>query len=208
MGELAKSNYGDLTVRRLHPAIGGEVRGVDFSKPLSAETVDAVKQAWADHLVLVFPDQPISDEQHVEVTRYFGEPEVFHQDRIKSKYVREIFRVANTDEDGNIMPPSNPVQQQLSSARKWHTDSSYREKPAIGSLLHGVEISRTGGVTCFTNMYEVYDALPDTLKAKVEGRKARHDFEMLSRLTGAPKPTDAERAAMPAVWNHWCGGIP
>lgn len=200
MSELASANYGDLTVGQLHPAIGGEVRGVDFSKPLSAETVDAVKQAWADHLVLVFPDQPISDEQHVEVTRYFGEPEVFHQDRIKSKYVREIFRVANTDEDGNIMPPSNPVQQQLSSARKWHTDSSYREKPAIGSLLHGVEISRTGGVTCFTNMYEVYDALPDTLKAKVEGRKARHDFEMLSRLTGAPKPTDAERAAMPAVW--------
>ena len=195
-----EASYGALTVRRLHPALAGEVQGVDFSRPLEPATVAAIKQAWADHLVLVFPNQPISDEQHVAVTRYFGEPEVFHQDRIKSKFVREIFRVANTDEDGNIMPPSDPVQQQLSSARKWHTDSSYREKPAIGSLLHGVEISRTGGVTCFTNMYDVYDALPAPLKAQIEGRKARHDFDMLSRLTGAPEATAAERAAMPAVW--------
>ncbi|MFY0612198.1 MAG: TauD/TfdA family dioxygenase [Hyphomicrobiaceae bacterium] len=200
MDELEQTAYGDVTVRRLHPAIAGEVQGVYFSKPLNAGTVEAIKQAWADHLVLVFPSQPISDEQHVKVTGYFGVPEVFHQNRIKSKVVPEIFRVANTDEDGNIIPPSDPVQQQLSSARKWHTDSSYREKPAIGSLLHGVEISRTGGVTCFTNMYAVYDALPDPLKAQVEGRKARHDFDMLSRLTGAPKPTEAERAAMPAVW--------
>lgn len=200
MMQLEQTTYGDVSVARLHPAIAGEVLGIDFSQPLPDATVTAIKQAWADHLVLVFPNQPISDERHVEVTRYFGEPEVFHQDRIKSTVVPEIFRVANTDEDGNIMPPSDPVQQQLSSARKWHTDSSYRAKPAIGSLLHGVEISRTGGVTCFTNMYAVYEALPANLKAQIEGRKARHDFDMLSRMTGAPRATEAERAAMPAVW--------
>ncbi len=200
MDGLQQMTYGDIAVKRLHPAIAGEVRGINFSMRLDTAAVTAIKQAWADHLVLVFPDQPISDEQHVAVTRYFGEPEVFHQDRIKSKYVREIFRVANTDEEGNIMLPSDPVQQQLSSARKWHTDSSYRQKPAIGSLLHGVEISRTGGITCFTNMYDVYEALPGHLKAQIEGRKARHDFDMLSRLTGAPRATEQERAAMPAVW--------
>ncbi|MGI9478758.1 MAG: TauD/TfdA dioxygenase family protein [Hyphomicrobiaceae bacterium] len=200
MSDLGQTVYGDITVQCLHPAIAGAVHGVDFSEPLTAGTVTAIKQAWADHLVLVFPDQPISDEQHVAVTRYFGAPEVFHQNRIKSKTVPEIFRVANTDEEGNLVPPSDPVQQQLSSARKWHTDSSYREKPAIGSLLHGVEISRTGGVTCFTNMYAVYEALPGRLKVQVEGRKACHDFDMLSRLTGAPRATDAERAAMPPIW--------
>ena len=153
-----------------------------------------------DHLVLVFPGQAITDEQHVAVTRYFGEPEVFHQNMIKSRFVKEIFRVANTDEDGNLMPQSHPVQQQLSSAKKWHTDSSYRGKPAMGSLLHGVEVSRTGGMTCFTNMYAVYDALPADWKARVEGRRARHDFAMLSRISGARKPTAEEQAAMPPIW--------
>ena len=190
----------DLSVRKLHPCLGAEVRGVDFMQPLSGDVVAAILRAWADHLVLVFPEQPVSDQQHVDVTRCFGEPEVFHQDILKSTTVAKIFRVSNTDEDGNIMPASHPTMKQLSGARKWHTDSSYREMPAVGSLLHGIEVSRTGGLTCFTNMYAVYEALPDNLKSKIEGRKARHDFEMLSRELGARKPTQAERAAMPAIW--------
>lgn len=189
-----------LAISKLHPAIGAEVRNVDFSKPLTPEIVDDIHAAWMQHLLLVFPDQTITDEQHVETTRYFGEPEIFHQTIIKSKVVKEIFRVANTDEDGNLVPPSDPVQKQLSSTKIWHTDSSYRPVPATGSLLHGIEVSRTGRMTCFTNMYDVYDALPEDWKAKVEGRKCCHDFEHLSRITGGPKPTAAERAAMPPIW--------
>jgi taurine dioxygenase len=188
------------SVRKLHALLGAEVRGVDFRAPLRAEEVAAIKHAWAEHLVLVFPDQPISDEQHVAVTRYFGEPEVFHQNIIKSRRVAEIFRVANTDDDGKLMPPSHPTMKQLSGAREWHTDSSYRERPSVGSLLHGIEISRTGGITCFANMYAAYDALPDQLRKRVEGRRARHDFSMLARELGAREPTDAEKKAMPPVW--------
>ncbi len=191
---------GELSVRKLHPILGAEVRGGDFTKPLADETVKTILNDWSDHLVLVFPDQPITDQQHVDVTRYFGEPEVFHQNILKSTTVAEIFRVSNTDEDGNIMPATHPTMKQLSGARKWHTDSSYREMPAVGSLLHGIEVSRTGGLTCFTNMYAVYEALPDRLKSQIENRKARHDFEMLSRELGARKPTAEERAAMPAIW--------
>jgi taurine dioxygenase len=190
----------DIGVRKLHPSLGAEVLGVDFRTPLHAEMVAAIKQAWAEHLVLVFPDQPITDEQHVAVTRYFGEPEVFHQDIIKSKRVAEIFRVANTDDDGKLMPPSHPTMKQLSGAREWHTDSSYREQPSVGSLLHGIEISRTGGVTCFSNMYAAYEALPERLCRLVEGRRARHDFSMLARELGAREPTEAEKQAMPPVW--------
>ena len=187
-------------VRSLHPAIGAEFRGVDFNGPIDEEAAAAMHAAWMEHLVLVFPDQPVTDARHVEVTRSFGEPEVFHQDILKSTTVREIFRVSNTDEAGTIMPREHPTMQQLSSARTWHTDSSYRPVPAMGSLLHGIEVSRTGGQTCFSNMYAVWEALPEAWKDRIRGRRARHDFEMLSRITGARKPTEAERAAMPPVW--------
>lgn len=134
----------ELKIRRLHPLIGAEVTNVDFQEPLKASIVEKINQAWMDYQILVFPNQKISDEQHVAVTRNFGKPEIFHQSIIKSKFIKEIFHVSNTDENGRLMPQSDPIQQQLSSAKKWHTDSSYRSIPAMGSLPHGVEVSRTG----------------------------------------------------------------
>ena len=88
-----------LKIRRLHPLIGAEVTNVDFNKPLHKSCVEEIHQAWMDYQILVFPGQKISDEQHVSVTRNFGEPEIFHQSIIKSKFKKEIFRVSNTDED-------------------------------------------------------------------------------------------------------------
>ena len=192
-----------LTVTPRHPALGAEVRGIDMRKPMDPTTVRAVRDAWTRHLVLIFPDQPITDQEHVAFTRQFGEPEIFHQTslHLRSDDVKEIFLVSNVDARNRIVMPSDPGQKQLNSSRQWHTDSSYKALPSIGSLLHGIEISRTGGITQFINMYMVYDELPDALRRQVEGRKARHDFAMLSRLTGAPAPSGAERAAVPPVWH-------
>jgi alpha-ketoglutarate-dependent taurine dioxygenase len=188
-------------VRPLNPALGAEVRGVDMRKPLDADAFRELHDIWMKYLVLVFPGQHVTDEQHVEFTRSFGEPEIFHQNIIKSRHVREIFRVSNVDDDGKLMPPDHPTVKQLSLAQSWHTDSSYRKVPCMGALLHGVEVSRTGGETEFTNMYLVYEALPERLKRQVEGRKARHDFGYMHVLEPALKPlTPEERAAMPPVW--------
>lgn len=190
-----------ITIRPLGSALGAEVRGVDMRQPMDAETQEQVLAAWMEHLVLVFPEQRVSDTEHVEFTRGIGEPEIFHQKIIKSKSVREIFRVSNVDEDGVIMPASNPTVRQLSLAQYWHTDSSYMPMPCQGALLHGIEVSRTGGETQFTNMYKVCDALPQSLKDRIEGRKARHNFEHMHTLQTLTPLTDSERAAMPPVWH-------
>jgi alpha-ketoglutarate-dependent taurine dioxygenase len=192
-----------ITVIPRHPALGAEVRGIDMRRPMDGATRQAVVDAWTAHLVLVFPDQDVTDQEHVAFTRHFGEPEIFHQTslNLRSDRVKEIFLVSNVDENDRLMTPSEPSQKQLSSARQWHTDSSYRPMPSVGSLLHGIEISRTGGITQFINMYKVYDDLPPSLRQQVDGRRARHDFGMLHRITGAPAPTKAEQAAMPAVWH-------
>jgi alpha-ketoglutarate-dependent taurine dioxygenase len=189
-----------ISIRELHPALGAEIRGVDLRVPMDETTFRDVHDAWMRHLVVVFPEQRISDAEHVAFTRGFGEPEIFHQQIIRSRAVREIFRVSNVDDDGNLMPPTHTTVQQLSLAQMWHTDSSYREMPCIGSLLHGIEISRTGGVTQFINMYMVYDELPDALRQQVEGRRARHDFGNMHRLRDLKPLTEAEKAAMPPAW--------
>jgi alpha-ketoglutarate-dependent taurine dioxygenase len=189
-----------LAVRKLHPALGAEVRGIDMRRPLDADTFRELHDIWMEHLVLVFPDQHVTDGEHVDFTRHFGEPEIFHQKIIRSERVKEIFRVSNVDENNILMPPDHPVAQQVALAQFWHTDSSYRQIPCTGALLHGVEVSRTGGETQFTNMYLVYDSLPDSLKQQIEGRKAQHNFGHMHTQAKLKPLTEEEKAAMPAVW--------
>jgi len=195
-----ETTTGRFRVKALHPALGAEVRGLDMRAPLDRAAFDELHALWMRHLVLVFPEQRVTDGEHVAFTRHFGEPEIFHQQIIRSQRVPEIFRVSNVDDDGNLMPPEHPTVQQVSLAQLWHTDSSYRTVPCTGALLHGVEVSRTGGETQFTNMYRVYEALPDALRRQVEGRKARHNFGNLHTLRELKPLTEAEKAAMPPVW--------
>ena len=190
-----------LSVRPLGAALGAEVRGIDMHRPLEAETQRELLDLWMEHLVLVFPGQHITDAEHVAFTRFLGEPEIFRQAIIKSKSVREIFRVSNVDDDGVLMPADNPTVRQLSLAQSWHTDSSYLPTPCVGALLHGIEVSRSGGETQFTNMYKVYEALPTALKARIQGRRVRHNFEHMHTLQPLKPLTDAERAALPPVWH-------
>ena len=190
-----------LAIKPLGSALGAEVRGVDMRQPLSDAARSEIHDAWMKYLVLVFPGQHMSDEEHVAFTRFLGEPEIFHQSIIKSKRVREIFQVSNVDEEGQLMPPDHPTSRQLSLAQSWHTDSSYLGTPCVGALLHGIEVSRSGGETQFTNLYSVYEALPTALKQKIEGRKARHNFEHMHTLQTLRPMTDAERAKVPPVWH-------
>src|SRR4029450_7044051 len=128
-----------ITVKPRHPALGAEIRGVDMTRPVDAETVRQVHDAWMKHLVVVFPDQKISDQQHVAFTRNFGEPEIFHQPwlSLRSDGVKEIFLVSNVDEQDRLLPPSEPGQKQLSSSQQGQTDSSYRPTPSVGSAPRG-----------------------------------------------------------------------
>ena len=76
---LNSNDKHELKIRSLHPLIGAEVTNVDFKEPLQSSIVEQIHKAWMEHQILVFPNQKISDEQHVAVTRNFGEPEIFHQ---------------------------------------------------------------------------------------------------------------------------------
>ena len=200
MSQLSDTVQPAPIARTLHPALGAEIGGVDLGRPLDPAAFRAVHDAWMAHLVLVFPAQPISDDEQIAFARQFGELEMHHQDILRSARAPEIFRVANVDEDGRLMAPSHPSVAQISLTKHWHTDSSFRPVPSMGSILRAVEVTEAGGETCFTNMYRVYQALPAALKRQVEGRRARHDFGHLETLAPIKPLSEAERAAMPPVW--------
>ena len=172
-----------IEARRRHPLIGAEVRGVDLSRPLDAATRSRIHDLWMQHLVLVFPDQSISDEQHIAFGRNFGELEIHVSVAHRSSRNAEIYRVSNVDEAGNIIPPRETAWQYINLSWLWHTDSSFREVPSKGSILHGLEVTNAGGNTLFANMYAAYDDLAADMKQRIEGRWVVHDHDHILNLS-------------------------
>jgi len=190
----------DLKIQTLHPALGAEVVGLDLAESMDDETFQAIRDAWMKHLVLAFPNQALSEEQQITFSQRFGALEEHHQDIIKSRSSPQIFRVSNVNDEGNMMASDHPSVAQISLAQRWHTDSSYRAVPSMGSILHGIEVTKEGGETCFSNMYMVYDALNLATKRRITGCRARHDFGHLTKLAPVKPLTESERQAMPPVW--------
>lgn len=171
-----------FTIERRHPALGTEVRGIDLREPLDSRTAQALGALWLEHPLLVFPDQPISDEQHVALARHFGDLEVHVSHAHRSSRNPEIYRVSNVDEAGDLIPPEDTGWQYLSQSWRWHTDSSFREVPSKGSILHGIEVTRRGGNTLFANMCAAWDALPASMQARIEGLEVIHDHAFILSL--------------------------
>lgn len=169
----------DLTVVKRHPLIGAEVRGIDLGQPVDETMLSVLHALWMEHLLLIFPDQDITDEQHITFGRLFGALEVHPSLAHRSSRNKEIYRVSNVDEDGNIVPPKDTAWQYLNLSWLWHTDSSFREVPSKGSILHGIETTNAGGNTLFANMYAAYDDLSDQMKQRIDRLYVIHDHDFI-----------------------------
>ncbi|MCH7743685.1 MAG: TauD/TfdA family dioxygenase, partial [Proteobacteria bacterium] len=64
--------YQLLEIEPLTPRIGAIIHGVDLTMPLSDEMFSEIHDAWMDHLVLFFRDQPITSAQHLALGERFG----------------------------------------------------------------------------------------------------------------------------------------
>jgi taurine dioxygenase len=168
-------NHG-LTITPRHPLIGAEIRGLHLRR-VDDRTFRRVYDAWLEHLVLVFPEQKITAEQQIAFARRFGDLEIHPSREHRSSRHPEIYRVSNVDERGNIMPQKSKGWLYMNLTWLWHTDSSFREVPSLGSILQGIEVPPAGGDTLFANMYAVHEALPDAERLALH----RLDLELPAR---------------------------
>jgi taurine dioxygenase len=143
-------------------ACGATVRGVDLAAPLSAQTVAAIRAAWLEHHVLVFPDQPLSDDNLEAFTLHFGGfgDDPFIQPIDGRDHIIAVHRAA--DEEAPVF------------AEAWHTDWSFQEKPPAGTCLLSKIIPPSGGDTLYANQHAALDAMPADLRARLKNRMAIH----------------------------------
>jgi len=141
---------------------GATVTGIDFSQDIDDASLAAIRAAWLEHHVLAFPNQNIDDPTLERVTQLFGVfgPEPFFVPIDGSDHVVALTRRA--DEKAPVF------------AETWHTDWSFQKNPPIGTCLYSLVIPPIGGDTTFVNQHEVLAQMPPSLRAKIDGRIARH----------------------------------
>ena len=187
----------DFTIRPLHPLFGAEIEGLDLRKPLDDETFGAILDAFNTHSVLLFREQDISDEQHVSFSRRFGELEQTSFSIAASNPY--IYRLANVDDEGNVLEPDAAKRVFLEVNGRWHTDSSFRSNPAMASILSGKEVPSGAGDTSFASMRIAYEAMSEGRRRSLEGMRAVHDYSYSLSLFDADGVTQAEKDAVPPV---------
>ena len=188
-----------FTVRKLTPNVGAEISGLDLRQPLDSDTMAEVRKVWLDNVVVVFPDQPIDDEQQIAFSRQVGELELINMSALQLPGKPEIYAATNLDDNDEFMPPDHPVMQVNHDNRKWHSDSSFKRVPAMASLLHARIVPPAGGDTAYANMAAAYEALSDDLKAKLNGLMAVHNFYWSRRDVNVTAFTPEETMALPPV---------
>lgn len=171
-----------ISVEPLSDIMGAEIRGVDLKRPLDPETVAAIEDAWHEHIVLLFRDQDLSEEDQVRFSEYLGGPaeRSLPQDRTPEgqRTDRRIALVTNIRRDGEQV-------EHLNEGDFWfHHDGCFNEKPYKGTILYGVEIPSRGGNTMFANLYMAYDKLSDEMKARLKGLRSLqvYDFAMRGKV--------------------------
>ena len=194
---VATSTEGTLELRALHPLFGAEVVGLDLREPLDDQTFARVLDAFNTYSVLLFRGQDISDEQHVAFSRRFGELEkTGFAIAAPNPY---IYRLANVDDQGNVLETDAVKRAFLEVNSRWHTDSSFRAIPALGSILSGKEVPSTEGDTSFASMRVAYEAMPEGRKKSLEGMRAIHSYAYSISLFGEVGVTQEEKDAVPPV---------
>ena len=192
-----------LSISRMpgQPGLGAEVTDVDLSQDIDDTTFGRLEDALHEHLVLAVRDQQLTPEQQIGFSRRFGAL----ADHVMSPYVLpghpHIYVVSNIVENGKPIGVAD-------AGSKWHSDFCYLPRPARCSMLYALEVpfveGEPRGDTLFANTMAAYEALPDSMKQRLDGMKAVYGFthqyeERIKKGAKLAPLTDEQRAAAPDV---------
>jgi len=187
-----------FVTRQIGPCFAAEVDGLDLTRPLPREDIDAIHGAMDRWAVLVFHDQKLDDERQLAFTRSLGEIEHAIGTSLRAadelRLPTTFADVSNLDK--HHVPFARDDRRRLFAIgnRLWHSDSSFKVVPAKYSLLHARCIPSKGGNTEFADMRAAYDALDDETKAEIEDLICEHSQIFSRQQLGFFDFTDEERA--------------
>ena len=154
---------------------GAEVVGLDFRKPIDADTRAALNDAFVEHHVLVVRDQEFSPDDFKVAVQLFGELQPHDKKEHHVPGFPDVSYVSN-DEFVN--------GRRIIPGETFHTDHSNHPRPPKATTLFAVDLPSSGGDTQYVNMHDAYDDLPEATRRKIDGLKAVHAY--LSKYSPRP----------------------
>ncbi len=187
-----------IEVVKLSPALGAEIRGVDLREDLSEETFAQILRVWNDNLVILLRQQDLNEEQQWRFGSRFGPLSGGHIRTLETEKFEGVAYVSNLRKDGKLIGilPDGEMQ--------FHSDQCYREFPSQGTMLHAITLPKIGGNTLFANGYKAYETLPEAIKQRLAGLKARniYDYNLYPTQRGRDVAPDAATWVHPMVRMH------
>lgn len=146
-----------LQISPLSGALGAEISGVNLAEDLSDEIVQEIRQALLDNLVIFFRDQELTPGQHIHFAKKFGSLDEHDFVNGLPDHPEILRLVREADETGTNF------------GGRWHSDVSYQEAPALGSILYALDVPPVGGDTMFANQFLAYETLSSGMKELLDG---------------------------------------
>tara|TARA_R110000868_G_scaffold80875_3_gene229260 strand:+ start:2576 stop:3454 length:879 start_codon:yes stop_codon:yes gene_type:complete len=153
---------GSIHVAPNPSGFGAEITGLDISVPLAPAELAAVQQAWADHAVIWFPDQPLTHDALEAFTLQIGpfgfDP--FIKPMEGRPHILELRR--------------EPNETARNFGAGWHSDWSFQDEPPTGTILHSKVTPPVGGDTLYADCTAAWNALSPVMQKMLDGLTAIH----------------------------------
>ena len=192
-----------------NPTVGAEIKGVDLARVTPYE-IDAIKNAWYRHDVLLFRNQKITDDHLLAFSRHFGDldsPPNQGAGKKSPPGYPQVYIVSNV-----LDSTGEPIGALGDGEASWHTDMSYAPKPPDASMLYSLEIPPVGGDTSFASMKAALKALPAALRERVRNLDIKHDGtydsggNVRKGLKASTDPRSSVGTPHPAIIEHPVSG--
>jgi len=184
-----------FTARRLTPALGAEIVGVDLSGDVGAPLFASIYGAFLTHQVLLFRGQDVPPGAQVAFARHFGEVQIHVMNQYHAAGHPELYYLSNLDAAGN---PTGKHPDRGTLA--WHTDGSWSRRTGQATIIYSDVVPESGGETWFCDMYAAWDSLSPARQAEIAGLRAVHNLDFSrTRRHGEDPMSDAQKRDKPPV---------
>ena len=162
-----------MIIKKLHDDFGISIEKIDVNY-LSAIEKKEIIDLFDEHSLIVIKKQKINEQEQVNFTKIFGELEITKPGTLGTN--SNLVILTNIDENGDIVDTSHKQSKNDRANQQWHSDSSFKIRPAHASILSGKQVPKEGGNTEFVSMRVVYKNLQKDIQEKVLNLEAVHHF--------------------------------
>ena len=192
-----EKGFYDMIIKKIHDDFGAQISNVDLSISITKQDVGAILKAIDDFSFLIFPNQSLQDDSHLEFTKLLGTPEPNHVAQGRDGIINYFGTIGNVQADGTVQGNNHQQTKFLTGNNLWHTDSSFRKVPSFVSIMMAYEVPEEGGETQFVSARSAYARLPDDMKEKIDPLEVIHDYVFSRSKVAEVDPKHA--ASLPPI---------